>query len=499
VPDVVEPGARLVDRYRLEEHLDGLERAAGEPAGTTYWRAHDELLDRPVGVCLLRADGPDTDRVLRAARRAAALTDSRFLRVLDASEVDGTVYVVSEWVRAANLVDLLADGPLPAPEARHLAAEIAAALAAAHEAGLHHLCLTPEHVLRTSHGQVKLAGLAVDAAVRAVQPVEPADAARLDTQGAAAVLYSALTGRWPGSPVTQLPPAPLDGSGVCSPRQVRAGVPVDLDDIVCRALGTAGRAGRALDSPAALAAELATASVTSRLPAVPRGKNGGERAEPYPAPVAAYDDAPVERSRAARLAWAATGLVVVVGLVLFGGQIALTDFGGGGDPAAGREDESAPEDQGSGPATRLEVASATGFDPPPDGNGEENSDRAGLAVDGKADTTWTTKTYFDPFGPTGLKDGVGLLLDLGEPTEVSRVTVEPAGGATDLEVRVADRAGTTVEDFELLDQVSSADGPAVLRPDEPVTARYVLVWLTGVPAVGDSSYRGAISEVALRG
>ena len=106
----VEPGTRLVDRYRLEEHL-------GEAEGTTYWRALDELLDRQVGVCLLPATHRHADEVLRAARRAAALADARFLRVLDASDVDGVVYVVSEWVSATNLVELLADGPLPAAEA----------------------------------------------------------------------------------------------------------------------------------------------------------------------------------------------------------------------------------------------------------------------------------------------------------------------------------------------------------------------------------------------
>ena len=43
-------------------------------------------------------------------------------------------------------------------------ADVADALASAHRQGLAHLCLQPDHVLRTSHGQLKVAGLAVDAA-----------------------------------------------------------------------------------------------------------------------------------------------------------------------------------------------------------------------------------------------------------------------------------------------------------------------------------------------
>ena len=212
MPDVVEPGTRLVERYRLDERLGGSGHgpAAEEESSsavTTYWRAHDELLDRAVGICLLRTGDEHGGQVLRAARKAAVLTDSRFLRVLDASEVDGVVYVVSEWVSATNLVDLLSAGPLPADEARALTAEVAEALAAAHEAGLGHLCLSPEHVLRTSHGQVKLAGLGVDAAARGIAVATPAEGVLLDTRAAAGLLYTCLTGRWPGDTASSVPPA----------------------------------------------------------------------------------------------------------------------------------------------------------------------------------------------------------------------------------------------------------------------------------------------------
>src|SRR3954470_14563691 len=150
--DTLNPGTRLVDRYLLEELL------GQATEGATYWRAHDELLDRPVGICLLTAATPGAQRVLEAARSAAAVTDPRFLRVLDANDTDGVVYVVSEWVTASNLADLIAERPLTAGHACDLATEVATALDAAHRQGLAHLCLTPEHVLRTSHGQIKVAG-----------------------------------------------------------------------------------------------------------------------------------------------------------------------------------------------------------------------------------------------------------------------------------------------------------------------------------------------------
>ena len=136
---------------------------------------------------------------------------------------------------------------MPPGEARQLGIDVAEALAAAHQAGLAHLCLQPEHVLRTTHGQVKVGGLAVDAAVRGVECAGDADAARRDTWGAAAIVYAALTARWPGGAGTGLAAAPHDGAALCSPRQVRAGVPHDLDSITLPGAGHP----RAQDRPAA--------------------------------------------------------------------------------------------------------------------------------------------------------------------------------------------------------------------------------------------------------
>jgi hypothetical protein len=491
----VEPGTRLVDRYRLDEPL-------GEADGTTYWRAQDELLDRPVGVCLLPASDSSADRVLRAARRAAVLTDARFLRVLDASEVDGVVYVVSEWVSATNLVDLLADGPLQPTEARQLAVDVADALSAAHRAGLAHLCLQPEHVLRTTHGQVKLGGLAVDAAVRDVAAADEDDAARRDTWGAAAIAYAALTARWPGGAGTGLPAAPRDGTALCSPRQVRAGVPHDLDAVLCRALDIPHLQPHPLRTPDELSRALADVHLTSRVPVVRRAEDDTRTDPSYrPPTVSPYDDqAGRPRSRTALLAWGAVTLVLVVGLALAGGQLVMSALDG--DGAAGddtsQSESSSPPASAAATGTPIPVRQVLSFDPLPDGTGEENGDRADRATDGDRSTVWTTKSYDDPFGPSGIKDGVGLVLDLGSSKKVGSVTVWTADGSTDLELRAADQLGETLGDYDEVAKAVDVDGRAVLRPTGSLRARYLLVWLTSVPVADGSRYRGAISEVTVR-
>jgi hypothetical protein len=491
-PNAVEPGTRLVDRYRLEEHL-------GAADGTTYWRAQDELLDRPVGLCLLPAteeQAEQAERVLRAARRAAVLTDARFLRVLDASQVDGVVYVVSEWVAATSLVDLLADGPLPPAEARDLALDIAAALDAAHQAGLAHLCLQPEHVLRTTHGQVKVGGLAIDAAVRGLEPAGAEDASRRDAEGTARIAYAALTARWPGGPGTGLPAAPHDGPTLCTPRQVRAGVPHDLDVVVARALRIPGAPGEPLGSLAALTAALDAVHLPSRAGGTARARSGPDGAPPVPP----YDEepGPRRRSRATLMAWAAAALVLAVGFALAGSQLVLGLRDGGSPPDDGGDTSptARPSDTARASGKPLSVKAVSSFDPPP-GNGDENGYAADLVVDGDPSTVWTTKEYLDPFGPNGIKTGVGLVLDLGSPQQIGSVTVRTVG-ATDFEVRSADDQGAALDDYTPVDKpVHDATGRAVVVPPKELRARYVLIWLTSLPA-DSGRFRGQISEVTVR-
>lgn len=500
-PYAVEPGTRLVDRYRLEEHL-------GEAGGTSYWRAQDELLDRSVGVCLLGGGSEGAQAMLEAARQAAALTDPRFLRVLDASETADAVYVVTEWVEARSLADLLATGPLPPAEARAVAAEVAGALAAAHQQGLAHLCLQPEHVLRTAHGQVKVSGLAVDAAVRGVAVAGPQEAAERDARGAAAVLYAALTARWPLDGPTALPEAPRDAGELCSPRQVRAGIPDDLDDLTCRALGGRRRGnghgadGAVVASPAELAAELERTQATTRLPVVtlpppPEPRDGDDTPFPPYGAYAPFDDRAGRPARlVTRLAWAAAALVLVVGLGLAAWQL-VTATGGPDQPdepkASGTESTapaSAPE--------RLEVSGVATLDPPPDGNGEENGDRAERVADGDESTSWNSQTYRQQFGPGGIKDGVGLLLDLGQARTVANVSVALEGSPTGLELRVADQEGAALADYRRVAGADGVSGSTTLRPDQEVRARYLLLWFTELPQA-DGGYRAEVSEVVVRG
>ena len=81
-------------------------------------------------------------------------------------------------------------------------------------------------VIDTS-GAVRVIGWCVDAALHGRPTGRVAD----DVADLAGLLYAALTGRWAGPSSSAVPPAPTDHGRVLRPRQVRAGIPRDLDTL----------------------------------------------------------------------------------------------------------------------------------------------------------------------------------------------------------------------------------------------------------------------------
>lgn len=253
--DVVGQGTLLAGRYRL------LQPIASDLAGATAWDANDRILDRAVRVALL-LEG-NVPQALDAARRAALVTDRRVVRVLDVGEDEAVAYMVTEPVSGPSLAQLVARGPLPADQARAIVGEAASALEAARRRGVHHLALRPSVLHLTPDDGVLLTGLAVDGALLGRGLGDARSTTRADTVGLVALLYAALTGRWPGATfdadqadgtnVARLPAAPLLEDGPVAPSDLVAGVPNDLDTLCAVTLG---RHDDGPHSPAELILEL---------------------------------------------------------------------------------------------------------------------------------------------------------------------------------------------------------------------------------------------------
>lgn len=212
-------GDVLADRYRLDDLL-------AEARGGRFWRAHDVVLHRPVAIHIIAAGDPRADELLATARRVAPLSDRRVLRVLDAERTEDLCYVVNEWGRGDSLDILVSrEGPLAPRRAAWIVAEVAEGLATAHALDVAHGRLVPENVMIDHHGHVKLIGLGVDAALRGLPPGRIS----ADVTDTVALLYFLLTGTWPGVSLSTVRPAPLANGLPLRPRQVRAGIPRQLD------------------------------------------------------------------------------------------------------------------------------------------------------------------------------------------------------------------------------------------------------------------------------
>lgn len=251
------PGSWLGGRFRLDERVGaagGTRVSAAGEAGTrdsaagglAVWKATDELLRRPVTVHLLPRGIPVPPHVVQALQAAARVSDPRLATIYDTDYRPEGPYLVSEWAPGTHLEDLVLSG-LPSPAlAAAMMADAADAIAVAHRSGLPHLCLNPRSLRWDAGSGLKITGLGIDAVLRGpgAGATGPGDSRAADVRALARMLYALLTGYWPGEDATALPPAPRHKGRVCTPRQVRAGVPAILDAIAYR-----GLSGEAPDAP----------------------------------------------------------------------------------------------------------------------------------------------------------------------------------------------------------------------------------------------------------
>ncbi len=502
-------GTRLGGRYRLEDRVTG-------GSGWAAWKAIDETLARAVGLLTFSQDFTRMLDAVTAARAASKLTDARLAHVFDIDEDSRPAYVVMEWVDGDSLDDLLADGPLNPRQGAEIIAQSAEALAAAHAAGVVHLCLTPGCLRWTREGGVKITGLGMDAALAGVSA---ADTALADTRSLGKLLYAALTAHWPGGDWPSLPPAPEVGGHPRPPRQVRAGVPPAIDDVCCQVLLPGTQHGAPVTTPAALATALNR--VIPPLAAAPpvlghaaftadtdfglvvghaahlaqaggpprRAGRGMRRGRQQPA-------TRVMASIAAVLAVAAVG----AGVWTLGHQGAIQ--------ARGSTPTHRPSVAGAA-VTILKPVAAHGFDPlssVADDPGDENTSQARFAIDADPGTAWHSQYYVGNPRFGGLKSGTGLILDMGKPVDVSSVTVKmgPVPGANvRIEVGNSDtRAPATLHTFTTVASKRDAGGTVLFTAHAAAESRFVLIWFTRLPpqAAGSASlFEAEIFDVVIRG
>jgi len=124
--------------------------------------ARDEVLGRDVAVKVLAEqyshDGEAVERFRREARSAAALSHPHVVPVHDLGETaDGAHYIVMEYVPGGTLKErILRGGAMDVRTAARISHQVAAALGAAHDAGVVHRDVKPENILFAGSGEAKV-------------------------------------------------------------------------------------------------------------------------------------------------------------------------------------------------------------------------------------------------------------------------------------------------------------------------------------------------------
>jgi tRNA A-37 threonylcarbamoyl transferase component Bud32 len=241
-------GRLLAGRYRLAVRID--EGGAGE-----VWQARDERLDRDVAIKILGANADEAfrERFADEARRAASVLHPNVVTVFDEGRDGADAFMVMELVRGRTLRDVVADrGPLRPHEAARIVGQIAAALDAAHEAGVIHCDVKPANVIVDEQGTAKLTDFGIARAARGPREHEligtaryiaperiegKAPTERSDVYSLGLVAYELLAGRPPNAEMEteDLLRVRLDGRAP-SLRSVRVGIGDEIDRVVAKAL-----------------------------------------------------------------------------------------------------------------------------------------------------------------------------------------------------------------------------------------------------------------------
>lgn len=140
-----EPG-KLPDLGKFSLH-----EIVGRGAFGTVYRARDNELDRIVAIKVPRSGAfqskDDEDRFVREARNTAQLQHAGIVAVFEVGRGEEFPYIVSEFVHGSTLADVLTAKSFSARQAASLVAEIAVALAHAHQHGVVHRDLKPSNIM----------------------------------------------------------------------------------------------------------------------------------------------------------------------------------------------------------------------------------------------------------------------------------------------------------------------------------------------------------------
>lgn len=363
------------------------------------WEATDHVIGRTVAIKILKdeymGDPGFLERFRAEARHAALVNHEGIASVFDYGEEDGSAFLVMELVPGEALSTILErDGSLSTDKTLDIVAQTAAALQAAHAAGLVHRDIKPGNLLITPDGRVKITDFgiariadqvpltATGQVMGTVQYLSPEQASghpaspATDTYSLGIVAYESLAGKRPFTGESQVAiamaqineqPAPLPPT-VAQPVQnlVMAMIAKKPDDrpassaAVSRA-ATALRRGDLAAAAAAVPAIAGGAALDDATQLLTAGGQTSATTRLMPTPAAATsllteehteeDPAPQKKKRSP-WTWPLIALIALLALVLIGTLVTLLSNQGEPDavPASPSASSSTPTPRPSSPS-----------------------------------------------------------------------------------------------------------------------------------------------------
>jgi serine/threonine-protein kinase len=141
----LEPGTIVAERYRIDSLL-------GEGGMGKVYAAEHVHMRKQVAIKVLHAEMSTTPEVVarfeREAVAAGKITHPNVAAATDFGRLeDRSFFLVLEYVAGTDLRKAISKGPLPPERAVHIVRQIAAAVGAAHAAGVVHRDLKPENIM----------------------------------------------------------------------------------------------------------------------------------------------------------------------------------------------------------------------------------------------------------------------------------------------------------------------------------------------------------------
>jgi serine/threonine protein kinase len=176
---------QTISHYRIHELL-------GRGGMGEVYRAEDQRLGRVMALKLLPPEFTQDDerlqRFKQEARAASSLNHPNIITIFEIGETDGLHFIATEFIDGVTLRQRLSEALLPLTESLDIAAQLASALAAAHDAGIIHRDIKPENVMIRRDGIVKVLDFGL---AKLTEKQNPQSAIRIRTSLLIPARYSA--------------------------------------------------------------------------------------------------------------------------------------------------------------------------------------------------------------------------------------------------------------------------------------------------------------------